>query len=97
MTPRWVTLSDGERAAFNITTAFLHGRMEEPETIEWALHLDVREQSKRLAALDLLDSPSGQKLSEPWRSAWRLIKESWDTDARHRGNGREVYSIRDRL
>jgi hypothetical protein len=97
MIPRWVALSDGERVPFNTVTTFLHGRLEEQATVEWALRLDVRERVKRLAVLHLLDTLTGQQLSEPWRSAWRLIEESWNTDVPHRGDGGETHSIRERL
>jgi hypothetical protein len=97
MPPKWVMLSDGERAPFNTATTFLHGRMEERATVEWALRLDVRERVKRLAVLHLLDTLTGQQLSEPWRSAWRLIEESWNTDVQSRGARREIHSIRERL
>jgi hypothetical protein len=55
----------------------LNGRLQERATIDWALRLKPNEIIKRLALLDLIDSPNGRKIGEPWRSAWRLIEESW--------------------
>jgi hypothetical protein len=78
MTPRWSVLSARDRDVYRIVTAFVSGRMSERGTLEWALQLRRSETAKRLALLDIVDSPEGQKLSEPWRSAWRLIEESWD-------------------
>jgi len=76
MPPRWVNLNIEDRAAFRATIAFLNGRLEERATIEWALGLKPNETIKRLALLDLIGGPSGHKLREPWRSAWRLVEES---------------------
>ena len=45
----------------------------------------------------LLNQPQGVALREPWRSAWRLVEESWrSTPARHEGELNE-YSVQDRL
>jgi hypothetical protein len=52
--------------------------MAKRETLDWALRLKREEPAKRLALLDLVDSLEGRKLAEPWRSAWRLVEESWD-------------------
>lgn len=78
------------------TVAFLEGRLEEKETIEWALGLGPGDIVKRWAILDLLNTPEGRNLREPWRSAWRLIEEFWDTPISdfYRLN---VYDVQDRL
>ena len=59
--------------------AFLEGRFEKKETIEWALRPGPHDSLKRWAILRLLNTPEGINLREPWRSAWRLIEEFWDT------------------
>lgn len=79
MTPRWATLDERDRAAFRAAIAFLNGRLEERATIDWALRLKENDSIKRFALLDLIDSPNGRKTGEPWRSAWRLVEESWNT------------------
>ncbi len=77
MRRRWMRLSHGDRAALGVATAFLTDRLQERETIEWALRLQRSDTVKREAVLHLLDMPVGMELSEPWRTAWRLIEESW--------------------
>lgn len=77
MRPRWLQLNEHDQAIYRVTAAFLVGRLEENETIDWALKLTVNDSVMRLALLDVIDSPAGQRINEPWRSAWRLIEESW--------------------
>ena len=96
MTPRWAALSAGDRDVYRLVTAFLFGRMSERDTLNWALHLRRAEAAKRLAVLDIVNSPEGQKLSEPWRSAWRLIEESWDYPPTGDASI-EVYQVKRRL
>ena len=81
MRPLWANLNELDRAAFRATMAFLNGRLEERATVNWALHLKPNDTIKRLAVLDLIDSSYGRKIREPWRSAWRLIEESWNNPA----------------
>jgi hypothetical protein len=78
MTPRWILLTGRERETHRLAAAFLADRMAERETLNWALRLRRDEPAKRMALLDLVDSQEGQKLAEPWRTAWRLVEESWD-------------------
>ena len=74
-----LSLNARDQATVRSIVAFLEGRLEEKETIEWALDLGSGEVDiiKRRAILHLLDSPGGVNLREPWLSAWWLIKESW--------------------
>ena len=78
MRPRWTNLNELDRAAYRATITFLVGRLEERATVDWTLRLKPNDTIKRLALLELIDSPNGRKISEPWRSAWRLIEESWN-------------------
>jgi len=78
MRQRWVNLNDSDRAAYRAAVAFLDGRLAERATVDWALRLKPNEAVMRMALLDLIDSPAGQKISEPWQSAWRLIEEYWN-------------------
>jgi hypothetical protein len=71
--------SEIERAALHAAIVFLDGRLDERATIEWALDLKEENAMERHAIFHLLDGPEGRKLKEPWRSAWRLIEESWST------------------
>jgi hypothetical protein len=97
MRPRWATLSEPDRAAFRATTAFLNGRLEERRTIDWALQLKSDNNVVRSALLDFIDSPEGQKINEPWLTAWRLIEESWENRLDGDRTSTETYLIRQRL
>ncbi len=90
-------LSDHERAVVTAAVAFLQGRLEERATIEWALELDTSDVVKRIAVQDLLDGPKGWQIQQPWQSAWRLIEESWETPAEHRGGAGGHYRILERV
>ena len=78
--------AERDQPTMDLVVAFLEDRLEEKETIEWALGLDPDDSLKRQAILHLLDGPWPVTLGEPWHSAWQLIKESWqgETDDRNR-------------
>jgi hypothetical protein len=79
MPGHWTLLSEPEQRVFRTTMSFLDGRLENRETVEWALRLDARQLGKRAAVLELLDSARSKQLKEPFREAWRLIEESWQS------------------
>ncbi|MDO8706085.1 MAG: hypothetical protein Q7J84_14175 [Sulfuricaulis sp.] len=97
MRPRWANINELDRAAFRATIAFLNGRLEERATVDWALRLKPNDTSKRLALLELIDSPDGRKIGEPWRSAWRLIEESWNYPAVEHHSSISAYDAQRRL
>ncbi len=70
----------------DLMVAFLDGRLEERESIEWALEPGANVEQKRHAILRLLNPPWRVSLSEPWHTAWQLIEESWqgETDDQNR-------------
>lgn len=70
-------LSPREQDVLSSTIAFLKDRLAKKETVEWAVKLTASETVKRQAILHWLDREEGINLREPWRSAWRLIEESW--------------------
>ena len=72
MRTEWTHLNEAERGAFTVLMAFLNGRLDSAATINWALQLGPGESVKRAAVLQLVDSPEGRKLTEPWRTAWRM-------------------------
>lgn len=94
MKPNWGALSESDRTAYRVISAFLNGRLEERETINWALRIHPNEDYKRLAVLDLLDSLDGVKISDPWKTAWRLIEENWEHPKieRHESSNRSFYA-----
>lgn len=97
MRPRWANLNEQDRAAFRVIFAFLNGRLEDRATIDWALRLKSNNTIEHLALLDLIDSPDGQKISEPWRSAWRLIEESWSNSEVEDNSSTDVHQAQHRL
>ncbi len=97
MRRHWANLNELDRAAFRATTAFLNGRLEERATVDWAIRLQPNDTIKRLALLELIDSPDGQKISEPWRSAWHLIKDSWNHPTSEFLTSTGIYGVTQRL
>jgi hypothetical protein len=71
------TFGEADRSSYLTLSTFLRTRLSEPETVEWALSLGRNDQMKRQALADLLETSPGFDLLEPWRTAWRLIQESW--------------------
>lgn len=97
MRTEWAYLNESERGAFRILVTFLQDRLETTEALYWALRLGPAESVKRAAILQLIDGPEGRKLSEPWRTAWRLVEEYWARpDPKHLSNTR-AYDIQTRL
>lgn len=92
-----LSLNAKDQATVRSTVAFLEGRLEEKETIEWALSLDPDNILKRRAILHLLNPPKGISLGEPWRSAWRLIEEFWDAPVPDFYGRLGVYNVQGRL
>ena len=70
-------LSPRERNALSSTIAFIKDRLARKETVEWAASLTASDTVKRQAVLHWLARDEGINLREPWRTAWRLIEESW--------------------
>ncbi len=96
MGTEWCGLNNSDQSIFWATLAFLNGRLEERATLWWALRLGPTDTATRLAVLHVIDSPSGREIHEPWRSAWRLIEESWGTPSRE-GSSVGVYDAQQRL
>jgi len=96
MPPRWVSLGEQDLMVFRVVTAFLSGRLEERGTLDWALKLERRDAAKRIALLELVDSPEGRKIREPWRTAWHWVEESWSY-APVDDTSIQVYQVKQRL
>lgn len=75
-------LNDAERSAAMNAVAFLRGRLQSISTIDWALRLRLDDQVRRAALIHVLSFNEASKLKEPWRSAWRLIEEFWNSAPR---------------
>lgn len=90
-------LNELDRAVYRVTFAFLAGRFEDRATVDWALRLKLDDAAKRMAVLDLIDAPNGRKIRDPWRSAWRLIEESWDNPVVAEHSSTDAYDVGYRL
>ncbi|WP_147283641.1 hypothetical protein [Bosea caraganae] len=93
----WSYLDIQERESFRATVAFLHNRLAEQGTIDWALRLEPNQRIERVAVDDLLNSPGARDLQEPWATAWRLIEESWSSGLSGRRDQGAIYAIQRRL
>jgi hypothetical protein len=96
MIRRLPNLDERERNVYQAVCSFLEGRLGEQVTIDWALGLKPNDEIERFALLYLLDSTAGRVIGEPWRSAWRLIEESWNKPPVDEHNPKE-HSIKERL
>lgn len=96
MRPRWADLDDRERLALQSVLAFLLPRLTDRQAIDWALRLAPQERVKRVAVLDLVDRES-RRIPEPWRSAWRLIEESWASGVVGKQDASAAYAAKKRL
>ena len=77
MTPLWSDIDVQDTARLRTATAFLRGRLAEPETIDWALRLEPDRQIERAAVFNLLVDTDAQQFREPYATAWQFILESW--------------------
>ncbi|WNL48074.1 hypothetical protein RKE25_10770 [Dyella sp. BiH032] len=92
----WQLINDKDHADARILMTFLKGRLAERSTIEWSLKTTRHDMVKRGAVLQLLDLGEASELGEPWRTAWRLIEESWKhEDTRDSSIG--VYRVQRRI
>jgi hypothetical protein len=93
----WTYLAPQDQDTFRATIAFLHKRLAEQGTIDWALRLKPNQRVERIGVEYLLSGPGAEDLQEPWATAWRLIEESWSSDLSERGDGTTIYGIQKRL
>ena len=91
------SFNHADRTRLETMVAFLRGRLQEKETIGWALAPGPDEDLKRWAILQLLAGKEGVGLREPWRSAWRLIEEFWDHSIDHHSLPLGKYQVQERL
>lgn len=93
----WAYLDPKDRETFRATVAFLHKRLAERGTIDWALRLRPDQRIERIAIEDLLNGSGARELQEPWATAWNLIDESWSCGPSEGGDGTAIYGIQRRL
>jgi hypothetical protein len=73
------SLEAHERPVFEHTVQVILNRLAHKGTIEWAIGLDHRKAGERHAILFALGHPDNANLKEPWRSAWGLIAEAFES------------------
>ena len=93
----WSDFNVRDRAHFRTVAAFFKGRLEEPETVDWALRLRPDRQVERTAIFELLVGPGAPRLREPYATAWPLILESWSYPASDASPASTLLQIRRRL
>jgi hypothetical protein len=96
MRSHWFLLNDRDRDAVRALMAFLHGRLSERRIVDWALRTKPHEIVKRSAILQSLEFLDANQLRDPWRSAWRLIEESWDQEL-PQSSGTDAYRVQRRI
>ena len=97
MISRRIYLNEKDQALYRAIIAFLSSRLEEYATIEWALRLKPHDNVKRWALLSVINNTNQAEVSEPWRSAWRFIEESWETAVVEDEGQTDVYHAHARL
>jgi hypothetical protein len=93
--PQRVALSESDQHRLSLNIAFLNKRLQELDTIEWAITSATGDPVKRLAVQTLLDHPASA-LREPWLSGWRLIQEFWRNAVREDAD-MSAFRIRQRM
>ena len=54
MNRQWLHLSEREKRTFDLTLAFLSGRLEERRVVEWAIDLDPSRRAEKLAVQSVI-------------------------------------------
>ena len=97
MRPRWIELSDHERHTYRAAVAFLAGRLEQRESIEWALGLHPGRRAERIAVLDTLNGTRDTDLSEPGDQLGGGSKKAGTAELSRVRTSDGAYAIRDRI
>ena len=97
MMHRWLLLPESELGVFRTTIAFVEGRLSERATLEWALNLEERDVAKRWGVLEVLSRRSDRLVAEPWRTAWRLVEESWEVGVTMHEGSLATLDVADRI
>lgn len=96
MTSRWLPTSEAHHRVFLTTLAFIDSRLEDRQTVNWALGLEPSESAQKAAILSAINQPQ-RVLSEPWRAAWRAIEEAWGDDIDEDRQSMDEFLLSERL
>lgn len=94
---RQISFDAKSRSVHATLMAFLRGRLEERDTIWWALNIHRNDVIARQAVLDTLNEHNRPQLKEPWNLAWRLIEEYWGSVLHDVNIDLGDYTLRSRL
>ena len=86
-------LPRNEREPYLLANYFFSGRLEERATADWALALKPWQNAERAALQDAYLHRASHPLTEPWRTFWGWLLESWTTAAPARHVGVSSYQI----
>lgn len=90
-------LSQAEKEVYFFVTTFFEHRLEERASVEWALESGTKSPANQVAIQSIVQGPASKQITEPWKSAWDLLIESW-RQPRYDGDFRtDVYDIQRRL
>lgn len=74
--PRRPKLTDTGGQVYQSSRAFFEDRLDERETLQWAIALNHEQETEKRALRDLFESRQ-ENLSAPYQEAWRWIFEYW--------------------
>lgn len=94
---RKVLLNAHDRSVQATLMAFLRGRLEERDTVWWALNTFPNDIIRRQAILETLNAHNRPEMKEPWNLAWRLIEEYWNSPPYDEDTYSEDYTLKTRL
>ena len=90
-------LKERDLEALLLAKEFLRKRMQAKATLDWALALKPGDTVKRAAIVELVTGHGAVPAREPWRSAWRLLTQSWEQSREGSRNDGSVHDLVRRL
>jgi hypothetical protein len=96
MTTRWLPTFEAQNRIYRTTLAFIDSRLEDRQTVNWALGLGPSESAQRAAVLGAINQ-FRRVLSEPWGATWRAIEEAWGDDINEDRQSMDEFQLSERL
>lgn len=85
-----------ENERLEIARIFLTGRLENYETVSWAIQ--TNDEVIRSAISEIVEQSLFKRIQEPWLQSWRLILQSWKEGSMHLNEQSTlIYSIKQRI
>lgn len=92
----FVNQTISQKYKYHSTLKVLAGKLSNKKTVEWAAKLKPFQTNERNAVKALFKREMEEMSEEPWRKAWRIIFESWDTSLTD-FNGLSKYQLEEDL